>query len=336
MQNRRRSQSRPRKGTAQGQPASKRPSVSGHGLEPRRIPSDSKLGHRIIAPRPLPVESPEEHQGNTVTSFRVGAFSDAHTKEAVDFSGPQLETHTAASRKSARSVGKESAEAGKLVTSPSSASKASIKTLATTTDHEPTPRLKFDTGLTDGDEHKKTKTGFATSSPSHRRPERRMGTPRGGTPERAGPVASQELASPTTYRGSTGTHLVTVGVSVMLVVVITVLAMIYMWPRRKTNESKSSSGSAIPEGSSSAPTTFDCAPREQLSVWISGAEIVGAKGRSAKRGSGKKTVRHFFGIPYGTSTNGTRRFNYYEPFDLPLHTFDLFKLIELRKLLSSN
>ncbi|KAK8756400.1 hypothetical protein V5799_000899 [Amblyomma americanum] len=178
-------------------------------------------------------------------------------------------------------------------------------------------QLKFDTGPADDEDHKKT--GFAalsSSSAGPRRPERRVPTPRGGTPEREGPVASQEQAAPT-YRGPTGTHLVTVGVSMMLVVVITVLAMIFMWPRPKTPESKSSSGSVIPEGSSSAPTTFACAPPQQLSVWISGAEIVGTKGRSAKRGSGKKTVRHFFGIPYGTSTSGSRRFNYSEPFDMP-------------------
>ncbi|XP_077508281.1 acetylcholinesterase-like [Amblyomma americanum] len=319
MQNRRRSHARPKKGTAQGQPASKRQSVSGHRPEVRRIPSDSKLGRRIIAPRPLPVEGTEEHQAPTVPVSRMSGSPAALAKQATETPGTQLENRTTGSRKSVRSCNfaKDSAEAGKQATSPSSTSRTSTKTLATPTDHEPAVKLKFDTGPADDEDHKKT--GFAalsSSSAGPRRPERRVPTPRGGTPEREGPVASQEQAAPT-YRGPTGTHLVTVGVSMMLVVVITVLAMIFMWPRPKTPESKSSSGSVIPEGSSSAPTTFACAPPQQLSVWISGAEIVGTKGRSAKRGSGKKTVRHFFGIPYGTSTSGSRRFNYSEPFDMP-------------------
>ncbi|KAH6934475.1 hypothetical protein HPB50_024547 [Hyalomma asiaticum] len=113
----------------------------------------------------------------------------------------------------------------------------------------------------------------------------------------------------------------TVGGSVMLFLFIFLLAAYFIWPRGSRNPRRKSSGGTTSSASTSV-TAHDpslCSSADQLSVWIESGEIRGrwTRRKPGAAGSGKKQVRQFFGIPYGRSTSGDRRFNYSEETDMP-------------------
>ncbi|XP_077534427.1 uncharacterized protein LOC144146345 [Haemaphysalis longicornis] len=97
----------------------------------------------------------------------------------------------------------------------------------------------------------------------------------------------------------------TVATSLVIILFITLLALLIVWPAFMNARVQSNASTA--HGVTGTSDRAGCInPSEQLSVLIDGVNVAGNKSEPGR--SGSRAVRTFFGIPYATSGGSAGRF----------------------------